>query len=341
MKTRYASVTHGFIFGTALVFLSLLPSVSFANVSYQVAPLVIDAEVEARDIISKVITITNNGDQPVTVYPSVNNISIDAGGTIQKFFSPVDSDRTVSLTSWIEISRMGIDLPIGGSKTVDLTLRINPNPVPGVYHAFVGFGYGRNRDEAEAQVASGRAPGTILTVTLDDKKLEILKLSRFIIDRFVTGGENQAALYTIKNPGDEVLVPSGEIIFYNSKGAEVGNLPVNAEGKAIPPGEEYQFTAEVPVHGLFGKYKAFLNVEYGNNQQASVQDTSFFYVLPLKTLLLIFGVVAVFVIISALYIHKRYFDVDVEMVDDSEHLPLHHRPTYSDPLHHDIDLTKK
>ncbi len=328
-------IFFGFLLGLNLVF----PLSSYAQVAYTVTPLVIDVKAEARDILTKKITITNTGGAMSTIYPTVNNISLDAGGTIQEFHSPVESDRTASLASWIEISRAGINVPVGESKTIDITLRINPNPVPGTYHAFVGFGNGRNRDEAQAQVNNGTAPGTIITLTIEDKKLEFLKLSRFIIDRFITKQGNQAALYTIKNPGDEALVPTGEIIFYDNKGVEVSSLTVNGEGQSIPPGEEREFKVDVPTQGLFGKYKAFLNVEYGTAQKASVQDTSFFYVLPMKIILSILGVLSIVVIVLALYVHRKYFDDS--FVDDSDTLPLHIRDTESDPMHHDIDLSKK
>ncbi len=316
-----------------------VPSLAHAEISYTVQPLIIDTEAQPRDILTKTITITNNGSQPVTIYPSVNNISLTDGGTIQEFLPAVMSDRTTSLASWIEISRKGIDIPNGTSKTVDVTLRINPNPVPGVYHAFVGFGFGGNQLEAEDQVARGKAPGTIVTVTIKDNKREFLKLSRFIIDRFVTGGGNEAAVYSIRNPGDETLIPTGEIILYDNRGAEVGSLPVNADKESIPPGEEREFKAEVPSRGLFGKYKAFLSVEYGTAQLASVQDTAYFYVFPFKIIMSILGGVSILVIIIALYLHRRYFDDSP--VDDSDPLPLHIRDTVSEAAHHDIDLSKK
>ena len=310
---------------------------AFAISSYTVSPMVMDETVEARDIISKTITIQNTGDQPLTVYPTVNNISLKEGGTIEAFLSPVESDRTTSLASWIEISRLGVDIKIGESKAIPLTLRINPEPVPGTYHAFVGFGTGRNRDVAEQQVAAGLAPGVVLNVTIEEKKNEFMKLSKFIVSRFVTSAENQAAVYTFNNPGDEPLVPKGEIILYDSTGKEVGAVAVNTENIEIPPGGEHVFTASVPTQGLFGKYKAFLSVEYGSTQRGLVQDTSYFYALPLRTILIIVLVIAIAVAAVAWYMHKKYFD---EEIDDSDRLMVHVRETQSEAKEHDIHLTK-
>jgi hypothetical protein len=311
----------------------------FAAPTYTVAPLVIDVDVEKRDIKEYPITLTNTGEAPVTIYPTVNNISVNEGGSIEEFLPPVMSDQTRSLASWIEIPRGGIDLRAGETKTVTLTLRINPNAEEGEYHALVGFPYGGNRDEAERMVARGDAPGTIISVGFKEKKTTLLKLSRFLVDRFVTGNENDAATYTVRNPGEEPLVPKGEVIFFDSRGREVGAVEVNEERISIQPGEEHTFTAAVPADGLFGKYKAFLSVEYGTKNIASVQDTTFFYIIPVKTLLIVLAALLCVVVGVSVYVHRRYFDEDAT-ADGSEFLPVHIRDTASDPLEHDIDLRK-
>lgn len=323
----------------ALLLLFFIAVPALAAPSYTVSPLVIDVEAEGRDIITKSITVTNTGDQPVTVFATVNNISLDAGGTIEEFIPQVMSDRTRSLASWIEISRRGLDLPIGKSVDIPITFRISPTPVPDTYHALIGFGHGRNQDEATKLVESGKAPGAIVNLTIKEEVNEFLKLARFVVDRFVTSGENQAAAYTFRNPGDETVVPKGEIILYDGTGAEVGSVSVNDENTAIPPGGEHTFYARIPAEGLFGKYKAFLSVEYGTRQRASIQDTSFFYVLPLERILVIFSILALFVAIASWYIHRRY--LDDEDADDSERLTFHVRDTESESKEHDVNLKQR
>ncbi len=326
------------VFAFLCVFLFYPKGFVFA-ISYTVSPMVIDTKAVARDIITKDITITNTGETPVTVYPSVNEISLKEGGTIEAFKQAVESDRTKSVTSWIEISRLGIDLQPGTSKTIPLTIRMNPSPVPNTYHAFIGFGYGGNRDEAERQVANGQAPGTVITITIAEENREFLKLSKFIVERFVTSSNNQAATFTFTNPGDEVMTPTGEIILYDSTGKEVGALPVNTENVSIQPKAEHTFTASIPAEGKFGKYKAFLTVEYGSTQRASLQDTSFFYIFPLRMLIIMLSCFVIFVSLCAWYVHRRYFDDDMQD-DDHEHLTVHVRDGHSTSKGHDLHLTK-
>ncbi len=327
-----------FLSRTFIVFAMMLFYEHVYAITYTATPLVIDVQAEARDILTRKITVSNIGEQPITIYPTVNNVSLKEGETIEEFHPPVESDRTQSLASWIEISRRGIDLQPGTTHDFSLTLRINPDPVPGTYHAFIGFGQGRNRDDAERQVKNGDAPGTIVTVTIREKQNDFLRLSKFIVERFITKPENQAAVFTFINPGDETLTPSGEIIIYDSKGSEVGVIKVNDENLAIPSGEEHTFTATVPTNGMFGKYKAFLSIEYGTSQRGALQDTSFFYVFPLKIILIIVSILLCIVAFSAWYFHKKYFD---EKDDDSDRLTFHIRDSKSESKEHDVILKQK
>lgn len=313
------------------------PSDIFAAPQYSVMPLVIDESLKPRDIVTKTITITHTGGEPVTVYPTVNNISLKEGGTIQEFLPQVESDMTASVASWIEMSRAGIEIKPGETKTINVSFRINPNALPGEYHAFIGFGYGRNRDEAETQVRNGRAPGSVVNVTIEDTTFSFLKIAAFVVDRFVTKTDNQAAVYTFENPGDETLIPTGEIIIYDPSGKEVDSLPVNAENIEVPPGGTHVFSATVPTQGLFGKYKAFLSVEYGGAQRGSVQDTNFFYVIPLNMVLLIgFSILALAGGV-AWYTHKSY--VEGEEVENDQ-IRVRVRTTRSEPKDHDLHITR-
>ncbi len=326
---------------TLFFFLLLsIPQLTHADVSFTISPLVIEADVTPRDIITREITLTNTGTTPVTIFPTVNNITLDEGGAIQEFVPQVMSDQTTSLAAWMEISRAGIDLRVGETKKATLTLRINPGAQPGEYHALLGFPHGEHRDEAEKKITQGKAQGVIVSATIQDNKKTVLKIARFIVDRFVFQRENSAASFTMRNPGDEAVVPEGEILFYNMKGEEIAAVPVNKEKKSLQPGEEYTFIHGVPLEDLFGKYKAFLSVEYGNVNKASLQDTAFFYAFPLSVLLSILGVFIFIAAFIAFHIHKKYIDDNSH--DGAELLTVHIRDRKEHNEHeHDINLKQQ
>ena len=308
-------------------------SIVYAS-NYGVAPLVIDRELEKRDIISETITITNRENRIVRVYPSVNEVAVSEGGTIQSFAEPSMVDRTDSVTSWLSISRQRIQLEPLETKEITLSIQVHPEVKPGEYHAFVGFGEGSNRPEAESKVRNGQAPGTIVRIAVDKVQNQFLRLEKFSVERFVTEDKTKAITYTLHNPGKSPVTPLGEIIFYDNNGIEVGSVKLNEQD------ESKEFVLPLPDTLGLGKYKAFLSVEYGEHLTASVHDTAFFYVLPLKELIIIFVVLAIMAILIALYVHRKY-DMGTGDPDDADEVPMYLRSERSESKEHDIDLSKK
>lgn len=312
-----------------------------ANISYSVTPLIISHEVEQRDIIKEEITVTNTGQTPVTLFPMVNNITLGSDGGVEEFVPRSMADRGVSLANWIEISRRGLELMPGASETLPVTLRVNLRAEVGEYHAMVTFAHGTTRDEAERRVQHGQAgEGTIFSVTVPDDKKESLRLSKFLIKTFITQESPEDISYTLNNPGDTTIVPSGEVILYNKRGEEVRSIPLNADGNSVAPGESFAFTAGVPTEGLVGKYKAFLSLEYGSDQLASINDTAFFYIVPWKVLLAYFVAIVATVLIATFVIVRRRARYEAADDDDIVDLPLYLRDNSSDPHDRDIDLKK-
>jgi hypothetical protein len=307
-----------------------------------VVPLVLDYTLEVRAIEHTDIVVTNHVGAVTQLFPTVNNVTVGTSGGINSFVAPSMSDRTSSLSSWLELSRMPLELGPGVSATTTLTIRVNPDAEPGTYHAFISFPEGRNREEAEASVLRGGVPGTMLTVTIVKKTVEDMGLSGFRVDRFVFSPDNHAASYLVQNTGDTEMRPSGDILIYNHRGAEVASIEVNPEGLIIKPGEEKTFTAAIPTAGLIGKYKAYLTMRYGVSQRGQLQDTAFFYVVPWKKLLVLFFGLSLVAIALSLLVHRRYQrdEYDDEM-DDGTHVPVYVREGVSGAVHHDIDMTPR
>lgn len=322
-----------------LGFVCFFPSFSSAQVSYTVTPRVIDVTAAARDIITRTITIENTGVSMTSIFPSVNEITLDEGGDITEFKGPTAVDRTSAVTSWIEIPRKEIRIAPGETGDVTMTIRMNPNTQPGEYHALLGFGYGRIRDDAENQVKAGRAPSIVVTIRVEDTSVERVDLAGFVIDKFITSNNNEAVSYTLKNPGDTTVIPQGEIIVYDDSGKEVATIVANPDNISLAPGEEKKLTSPMPTDGLIGQYKGFLSVSYGAAQAGALYDTAFFYVLPWQKILLIFLVVAFVAVALTIYLYRRYGITD-EDDDDAHRLEFKFKDATSNALDHDINLKK-
>lgn len=328
------------IFLFCLTVLVFMPHVLLAADNYKVVPRVIDKEVMPRDIFTETVSITNNKTHQIHVYASVNEVDVDSGGDITSFSPPSVSDNTVTPTSWVAISRSRISVQPGQTKEVPIHFKIHPEVKPGVYHVFVGFGNGNNRPTAEKMAKSGQAPGIMVTLNVDQNQTEFLKLGKFVVEKFITKPQNQGISYTLSNPGTAEVVPTGEIIFSDSRGEEVAAITINPEKESLAKGQKSTYTVDAPTEGLLGKYKAFLSIDYGTEHLASVYDTAFFYVIPWQKILIIFLVVLTAVLILTIYIYRK-MEGEEYAYDGSEEVPLYVKDGTSVEQEHDINLKQK
>jgi hypothetical protein len=283
---------------------------------YAVTPLLIENTIEPRDMFEETVKITNTTSHKIRIFPTVNEITVGDEGEVKSFVPASMSDNTTSITSWIAVTRGRVEINPGETIKVPVSFTINPNAVPGEYHAFIGFAEGSKREEAESLVTSGRAPGVVVRLSLVEKRSEYLRLNQFTIDRFVTEAKEAAVTYELENVGGLPIVPTGEIIFYNNRGVELQAIPVNQEQKAIEPGTTMKFEQTVPELGLIGRHKALLNVEYGTGMRANLYDTTYFNIVPITYLAILFGILLLTSVLLALWYHrsKNYVQHDDEEV---------------------------
>ncbi len=325
------------IFAFSILF--LYPQVSSAA-DVLIAPPLFDFEAQPRDVITKDITITNQTDHKIYIYATVNEIAVDDTGEIKEFISPAMDDRTTAITSWIEISRGRVELETGEVKVIPLTVRINPSASEGEYHAFVGMITEANRPLAEAKALRGDGDGVIVKVNLADKSSDSLRIVSFLVDRFVITESRRIISLELKNEGTKFTTPTGEIIFYNSRGEEVASTPVNTTGEQIEPGTTKRFEAKVPFSNKLGRFKANATVQYGKEGAENIFDTAQFYMIPYK-LLTIFVVCIVLFSLLVTYLIRRVFYDELQSGDEEGEIPLRIRRDRTHSEHdHDIHITK-
>lgn len=263
-------------------------------------PVVVDEKAKARDILKETLTITNTSQRKLTLYPAVNDVKPQEGQ--EAFVSAQNAaDKQDSLANWIELSRGVVELSPGETRQIPFVIRVSLNALPNTYHADISFFEGSNREEAER-----RNPLAVITVNTEvqaDIK-ESMQLNKFVTDGFFFSGDDVLFNFQVENIGNQELKPKGEIRIYDRKGREVISIPVNAEGKTLTPDQKAQLASAWSAAQGFGKFKAFLNIDYGNNQSGKLQDTVFFWIIPWQQLLAIFVISVVAIIISALYFHR-------------------------------------
>lgn len=306
-----------------------------------IRPFLVDKTMVPRESAVETIRLENNYEfRKTVIFATVNEITVGTDGEIREFVSPVMTDRTTTVTSWIEIGRGRIEIMPGEVADIPLTINVHPYAEPGEYHVFVGFVEARNRPLAEKQALNNDAPGVIVKVTVADERVDTMRVASLQVDRFVTDPDEQMVEVTVENPGELPSAPEGELIFYNSRGIEVASTNVNEEKIVIPPGAERTFSVAVPFDDDLGRYKANLNMRYGANQQASLYDTTTFFMMPIWYLLA-FGVGILLLVFVLILLFRRALSTN-EVSEHGDDVAMFVRDGHTpNPQSHDIDLTDK
>jgi hypothetical protein len=299
MSSMVRRIIGVFLIGVALV---CAPLTALAAEDLALTPVIIDEKAKVRDILKETITLTNAGERVLRLYPSVFDVN-PVEGQADQFMRAEDSlERSVSLANWIELSRGVIELGPGESKEIPFVIRVNLNAVPGKYYAHITFGEGSTRDDSETAEPLGTVTVNV-EVQADIK--EVLQLGSFFTDNIFFSGDDVLFNYQIENIGNQNLKPTGEIRVYDRRGVEVASIPVNQDGASFTPEQKALLASVWSGAEGFGKYKAFLNIDYGSNQTASVQDTIYFWIVPWKELAAFFTIGALLVIFFVYSYHRK------------------------------------
>jgi hypothetical protein len=277
------------------------PSSVFASPQFAATPLVIDGKGHPRDIMKFSVTVKNTEAHLISIYPWVTNFS-SASGTLE-MPDLGRADLSTSLANWIEVTRGAIDLLPDESRDIPVMIQINLNAKPGVYHAAIDFSTGSNRAEAEANVNATISVPVNIEV-LDDAN-EKLQLSTFVPDKNWFTGASASFRYKLQNIGNRGLIPHGRIRIYDRKGEEVATIDANQNGERLEPSNDAVLAAVWKSGNNFGKYKAMLDLEYGDVGRGGLQDTVFFWVVPWQKLLGMFLSITVAAVIVAVLVHSR------------------------------------
>ena len=258
-----------------------------------VSPAIIDESGHVRAISKHTVTITNISNQKVQVYPFINNILEEEGK--QEFATYSEVDRSRSLANWLTFSRAVVDLEPGQSHELPITLDIFQFAVPDIYHAALSFGYGSSRDSAEKRASEN--PTVLINVEVLDNAQEVLEFRRFTSTKKITIKPPLDFVIDVYNAGNRQLTPTGTLSLISGNGSELVAVPVNEASLSIEPESPASFSVTVPEFDRVGRYKAFVELEYANGKR--IQDTTFFWLLPIGKIILIIAALIVVIIFFA------------------------------------------
>ncbi len=252
----------------------LMPAITQAS-SVVVEPKLVNRAIRKGGVFDELqVRLTNNSDDMEFVYAHVHNI--DIGGASQ-FVNKSGLSRSESLANWVFITRGQIELPPKKATNVPLRVSVATAAVPGSYYAVVFFdniGY----DDVNRMPPIGSDNLMLLNILVKTDSVTIATLSSFRQTKRIFFKPPIGLQFDFKNEGNTDVVMQGELVVFNSLGAEIDTIPINAEKFATEAGKDGSVVFEWFPPTKIAKYKAVLLAKYGKDQL--IQDTLFVWYIP-------------------------------------------------------------
>lgn len=240
------------------------------------------------------VKAVNTNPYPITVYARVMNFA-PQGEAGQGKFIPIFENFTEgsTLAEWIDISTESVVIPAEESAQIPFTVRVPDDASPGGHFAAIMIS--TQPPQAEGmRVTTAQIVTSLFFARIAGDVIEAGDIREFRSDGRFFQTPEATFFVRFENQGNVHIQPQGQIEIYNMWGKERGVIPINRTthfGNVLPNSiRQFEFTwrGEQSLSDI-GRYKAVLTLGYGIDSRKFATSTTYFYVVPLKALTLLFG----------------------------------------------------
>jgi len=283
------------LFAYSFLFL-VIPFFAYAqNSGLVISPHIIDEKAQAGDLLKYNIKIKNESSKKANLYAMVNDMSESEGE--MDFINPADLDKSTSVARWIKFKRGVIELMPGEEIVVPLEINISGTAKPGKRFARIALPDGSNRTIANSNMSKKSYAQLNINIAIEENIIEKAQVKNFTSLKNVYLLPPASFRINLNNFGNKTIHPRGSIYIYNRRGEEVGNIDINPDANSIVAGDLWEQIIDWENTKGFGKFKAKLEIEYGEKDKRDLQDTVFFWFFPWKVLLTFFGITFLFLVL--------------------------------------------
>ncbi len=285
-----------------LVLVLSIPSVSFAQgLSMSVTPTLFEMSAVPLQAWSSSVKVINNNPTTLTVYADVVNFA-PQGETGQGKFLPVfeEFSEGKTLAEWITVPDTPFVIPPESSVQIPVQVNVPEDAAPGGHFAAILVGTRPPEGTKKQQVSTSQIVTSLFFVRIAGDVIEKGDVRTFVAeDSFV---DTPQVTFTIRfeNKGNVHLLPQGQIVITNMWGKERGVVPINYRtnfGNVLPNSiRKFEFTwkGEQSFTDI-GRYKAELTLGYGVDQRQFTTQSTYFWVIPIKPVLTVLGILVIII----------------------------------------------
>jgi hypothetical protein len=304
------------VIAISVMLASLMPVLAHAQaqIGLQIKPAIIEDNAALNGAAQYSITVTNINATDKIFYLSTKDIKglDDQGNPI---FEQPGEQTGYELSSWLSLPQEPVDLKAGETRTISFSVHVPSNVSPGDH-----FGAIFLSDKPNAVTTNGSAigisVGTIVSLKIAGDIHEEAQLREFSSDKTVYGSGNAILSSKIENLGNVLVRPHGTIQITDMFGRQVGTLEVNPTLAPVFPGGTRKFSVSWKASGFaFGRYEAVVSFAYGSTDKKSISGTTSFWILPLKPIIIVMGVLLALILgmyfSIRMYIRRKLHDMGI------------------------------
>jgi len=267
------------VFSCVLKILVLFSVLLAFNFSYAVtiAPAKIEFNVNPGEEIKFSIYTRNDGEADTYLYSLVKGFTEDEAGT--KIW--VEDAPEIE---WVKIPAK-VSAPPGEMIEVPVVINVPQDAPPGGHFLAIGFGTAPAKQKG-SRISIGVNVLSLVYINVSGNRIDKISVSEFNAKKVYFGFPVKFA-YKIKNEGNTYVRPTGDIEISNVFGRLVANLKVNERELQILPGKEKVLENEWINNFAFGPYKAKFNIYYGLNQSKNLVFDYWFFMFPIKAVIIV------------------------------------------------------
>lgn len=280
--------------------------------TYTISPPTVNQKLNPGQNAEGVLKVFNNTDQDLTFTANVRDFIVeDTIGTPQFLPTNTLSDK-YSAAAWIGVTPSTFTVKPHQKQDLNYYIQVPITARPGGHYAAVTYSPSTNTGIKGTGASVNTQAGSLFYITINGPINEQASITKFFANPFQEYGPVNI-LTQLKNLGDLHIAPQGSITVTGL----LFNKTQNLDGHNIFPEAARDYTNAFGQTWMIGRYKAVFLASYGVNNNLPLTATVYFWVFPWR-LTIIIVLVAVALILGALYLRKRKKDGSKEATQAQE-----------------------
>lgn len=293
----------GLVVLLASCYLLLAPSVYAEDaLTLTVTPPIFQLSIEPGTTWSSTIRVVNGNAYPVTLYADPVPFTPEGESGRPRIVVPKAFDESIppGLAGWIDVPQGPLDVQAEQTFEIPFTIRVPHDAAPGGHYAAVLIGNRAPRATGQSSISVASSIASLIFLSVAGDVDERARIRDFVTDQALYEKPEARFSLRFENQGNIHVQPRGTITIYNMFGKERGTVIINQEDKHfgnVMPGSVRKFSFDWQADSGrwdIGKYKAEATLGYGSNATSFANATTYFWVLPVGTLVWLLAGVGAF-----------------------------------------------